>query len=164
MYYCIITDTSLIYVTEGDSVKLTCGPCRKHPKSDECEYSDGLTRSRDTQVATYVNRRVGQNFSIFLDSAAFRDPNILSVRLAENATNHSVSIVNVYNNRSSKHRALANTMQHLIANLEAIKDVGVLQGDFNLHHQEWDNVVVNDTDADAEALMQATFLADLTLR
>ncbi|KIL56900.1 hypothetical protein M378DRAFT_435252 [Amanita muscaria Koide BX008] len=39
-----------------DGAKPTCGPCRKHPKEDDCEYSDGPTRSRTQILEETVSR------------------------------------------------------------------------------------------------------------
>ncbi|KAJ7194842.1 hypothetical protein GGX14DRAFT_545978 [Mycena pura] len=39
-----------------DGVKPICGPCRKHPKDDECEYSDGPARSRTKALEDTVQR------------------------------------------------------------------------------------------------------------
>ncbi|KAF7289180.1 hypothetical protein MIND_01379100 [Mycena indigotica] len=39
-----------------DGVKPVCGPCRKHPKDDECEYNDGPTRSRTKALEDMVQR------------------------------------------------------------------------------------------------------------
>ncbi|KAF8344517.1 hypothetical protein F5887DRAFT_970299 [Amanita rubescens] len=39
-----------------DGVKPTCGPCRRHPKEDDCEYSDGPTRSRTQILEETVTR------------------------------------------------------------------------------------------------------------
>lgn len=37
-------------------MKPICGPCIKHPKDDECEYSDGPGRSRTKQLEDTVSR------------------------------------------------------------------------------------------------------------
>ncbi|KAJ7818301.1 kinase-like domain-containing protein [Mycena olivaceomarginata] len=37
-----------------DGMKPICGPCRKHPKDDECEWSDGPARSRTKQLEETV--------------------------------------------------------------------------------------------------------------
>jgi hypothetical protein len=39
-----------------DGVKPTCGPCRRHPKDDECEYNDGPGRSRTRVLEDTVSR------------------------------------------------------------------------------------------------------------
>ncbi|KAJ7782458.1 hypothetical protein DFH07DRAFT_790706 [Mycena maculata] len=39
-----------------DGQKPICGPCRKHPKDDECEYSDGQARSRTKALEDTVAR------------------------------------------------------------------------------------------------------------
>ncbi|KAJ7478668.1 hypothetical protein B0H11DRAFT_2234126 [Mycena galericulata] len=39
-----------------DGQKPMCGPCRKHPKDDECEYSDGPARSRTKALEDTVSR------------------------------------------------------------------------------------------------------------
>ncbi|KAJ6593094.1 hypothetical protein B0H19DRAFT_1245906 [Mycena capillaripes] len=39
-----------------DGQKPICGPCRKHPKDDECEYSDGPARSRTKALEDTVQR------------------------------------------------------------------------------------------------------------
>ncbi|KAJ7654361.1 hypothetical protein B0H17DRAFT_385970 [Mycena rosella] len=39
-----------------DGQKPICGPCRKHPKDDECEYSDGPARSRTKALEDTVSR------------------------------------------------------------------------------------------------------------
>ncbi|KAJ7023359.1 hypothetical protein C8F04DRAFT_1134562 [Mycena alexandri] len=39
-----------------DGLKPVCGPCRKHPKDDECEYSDGPARSRTKALEDTVQR------------------------------------------------------------------------------------------------------------
>ncbi|CAK5266615.1 unnamed protein product [Mycena citricolor] len=39
-----------------DGVKPICGPCRKHPKDDECEYTDGPVRSRTKALEDTVQR------------------------------------------------------------------------------------------------------------
>ncbi|TFK39826.1 hypothetical protein BDQ12DRAFT_603499 [Crucibulum laeve] len=39
-----------------DGVKPICGPCRRHPKDDECEYSDGPGRSRTKVLEDTVSR------------------------------------------------------------------------------------------------------------
>ncbi|KAJ7072956.1 hypothetical protein C8F01DRAFT_955703, partial [Mycena amicta] len=39
-----------------DGVKPICGPCRKHPKDDDCEYSDGPARSRTKALEDTVSR------------------------------------------------------------------------------------------------------------
>ncbi|KAJ7647933.1 hypothetical protein FB45DRAFT_1020142 [Roridomyces roridus] len=39
-----------------DGMKPVCGPCRKSPKDDECEYSDGPTRSRTKALEDTVSR------------------------------------------------------------------------------------------------------------
>ncbi|KAF8172260.1 hypothetical protein K438DRAFT_183850 [Mycena galopus ATCC 62051] len=39
-----------------DGIKPICGPCRKHPKDDECEYSDGPARSRTKALEDTVQR------------------------------------------------------------------------------------------------------------
>ncbi|KAJ7108823.1 hypothetical protein C8R44DRAFT_297301 [Mycena epipterygia] len=39
-----------------DGQKPVCGPCRKHPKDDECEYSDGPARSRTKALEDTVSR------------------------------------------------------------------------------------------------------------
>ncbi|KIL57959.1 hypothetical protein M378DRAFT_15912 [Amanita muscaria Koide BX008] len=39
-----------------DGAKPTCGPCRKHPKEDDCEYSDGPTRSITQILEETVSR------------------------------------------------------------------------------------------------------------
>ncbi|KAJ7165539.1 hypothetical protein C8R43DRAFT_1164857 [Mycena crocata] len=39
-----------------DGLKPICGPCRKHPKDDECEYSDGPARSRTKALEDTVAR------------------------------------------------------------------------------------------------------------
>ncbi|KAJ7646037.1 hypothetical protein DFH06DRAFT_581858 [Mycena polygramma] len=39
-----------------DGHKPICGPCRKHPKDDECEYSDGPARSRTKALEDTVQR------------------------------------------------------------------------------------------------------------
>lgn len=39
-----------------DGVKPICGPCRRHPKDDECEYSDGPGRSRTKVLEDTVTR------------------------------------------------------------------------------------------------------------
>ncbi|KAF8142202.1 hypothetical protein K438DRAFT_1878645 [Mycena galopus ATCC 62051] len=39
-----------------DGMKPVCGPCRKHPKDDECEYSDGPARSRTKALEDTVQR------------------------------------------------------------------------------------------------------------
>lgn len=37
-------------------MKPICGPCRKHPKDDDCEYSDGPGRSRTKVLEDTVSR------------------------------------------------------------------------------------------------------------
>jgi hypothetical protein len=37
-------------------VKPVCGPCRRHPKDDDCEYSDGPGRSRTKVLEDTVSR------------------------------------------------------------------------------------------------------------
>lgn len=39
-----------------DGVKPTCGPCRRHPRDDECEYNDGPGRSRTRVLEDTVSR------------------------------------------------------------------------------------------------------------
>ncbi|KAJ7286750.1 hypothetical protein C8J57DRAFT_571395 [Mycena rebaudengoi] len=39
-----------------DGQKPMCGPCRKHPKDDDCEYSDGPARSRTKALEDTVSR------------------------------------------------------------------------------------------------------------
>ncbi|KAJ7099277.1 hypothetical protein B0H15DRAFT_796964 [Mycena belliarum] len=39
-----------------DGQKPICGPCRKHPKDDDCEYSDGPARSRTKALEDTVAR------------------------------------------------------------------------------------------------------------
>ncbi|KAJ7814481.1 hypothetical protein B0H13DRAFT_1924806 [Mycena leptocephala] len=39
-----------------DGTKPICGPCRKRPKDDECEYSEGPTRSRTKALEETVRR------------------------------------------------------------------------------------------------------------
>jgi hypothetical protein len=39
-----------------DGNKPVCGPCRRHPKEDECEYSDGPGRSRTKALEEQVLR------------------------------------------------------------------------------------------------------------
>ncbi|KAF9006114.1 hypothetical protein BDQ17DRAFT_1540719 [Cyathus striatus] len=39
-----------------DGVKPVCGPCRKHPKDDDCEYADGPSRSRTKILEDTVSR------------------------------------------------------------------------------------------------------------
>ncbi|KAJ7863312.1 hypothetical protein B0H14DRAFT_474920 [Mycena olivaceomarginata] len=39
-----------------DGIKPICGPCQKHPKDDECEYSDGPARSRTKALEDTVQR------------------------------------------------------------------------------------------------------------
>ncbi|KAG6856126.1 hypothetical protein H0H87_007281, partial [Tephrocybe sp. NHM501043] len=39
-----------------DGVKPVCGPCRKHPKDDDCEYADGPGRSRTKVLEDTVSR------------------------------------------------------------------------------------------------------------
>lgn len=39
-----------------DGAKPVCGPCRRHPKEDECEYSDGPGRSRTKALEEQVLR------------------------------------------------------------------------------------------------------------
>ncbi|KAK7057829.1 hypothetical protein R3P38DRAFT_2599373 [Favolaschia claudopus] len=39
-----------------DGMKPVCGPCRKHPKDDDCEYSDGPARSRTKALEDTVQR------------------------------------------------------------------------------------------------------------
>ncbi|KAJ6593229.1 hypothetical protein B0H19DRAFT_1010606 [Mycena capillaripes] len=39
-----------------DGQKPICGPCRKHPKDDECEYSNGPARSRTKALEDVVQR------------------------------------------------------------------------------------------------------------
>ncbi|RXW23877.1 hypothetical protein EST38_g1966 [Candolleomyces aberdarensis] len=39
-----------------DGVKPVCGPCRRHPKEDECEYADGPGRSRTKALEEQVSR------------------------------------------------------------------------------------------------------------
>ncbi|KAJ6631297.1 hypothetical protein B0H10DRAFT_1978077 [Mycena sp. CBHHK59/15] len=39
-----------------DGQKPICGPCRKHPKDDDCEYSDGPARSRTKALEDTVSR------------------------------------------------------------------------------------------------------------
>ncbi|KAJ7288956.1 hypothetical protein C8J57DRAFT_523443 [Mycena rebaudengoi] len=39
-----------------DGQKPICGPCRKHPKNDDCEYSDGPARSRTKALEDAVSR------------------------------------------------------------------------------------------------------------
>ncbi|KAJ7826864.1 hypothetical protein B0H14DRAFT_3467369 [Mycena olivaceomarginata] len=39
-----------------DGMKPICGPCRKSPKDDECEYSDGPARSRTKALEDTVQR------------------------------------------------------------------------------------------------------------
>ncbi|KAF6761603.1 hypothetical protein DFP72DRAFT_987787 [Ephemerocybe angulata] len=40
----------------ADGSKPICGPCRRHPKEDECEYSDGPGRSRTKALEEQVLR------------------------------------------------------------------------------------------------------------
>ncbi|KAF5379062.1 hypothetical protein D9615_005944 [Tricholomella constricta] len=42
--------------TKCDGVKPVCGPCRMHPKDDDCEYSDGPGRSRTKVLEDTVSR------------------------------------------------------------------------------------------------------------
>ncbi|KAF7294545.1 Zn(2)-C6 fungal-type domain-containing protein [Mycena indigotica] len=39
-----------------DGIRPTCGPCRKQPKEDQCEYTDGPTRSRTKALEDTVQR------------------------------------------------------------------------------------------------------------
>ncbi|KAG5732328.1 hypothetical protein E4T56_gene11563 [Termitomyces sp. T112] len=39
-----------------DGIKPVCGPCRKHPKDDDCEYADGSGRSRTKVLEDTVSR------------------------------------------------------------------------------------------------------------
>ncbi|TFK29693.1 hypothetical protein FA15DRAFT_631604 [Coprinopsis marcescibilis] len=39
-----------------DGTKPVCGPCRRHPKDDECEYADGPGRSRTKALEDQVSR------------------------------------------------------------------------------------------------------------
>ncbi|KAJ6590907.1 hypothetical protein B0H10DRAFT_1729893, partial [Mycena sp. CBHHK59/15] len=39
-----------------DGQKPICGPCRKQPRDDECEYSDGPARSRTKALEDTVSR------------------------------------------------------------------------------------------------------------
>ncbi|KAG6830373.1 hypothetical protein H0H92_001010 [Tricholoma furcatifolium] len=39
-----------------DAAKPTCGPCRKHPKEEDCEYADGPGRSRTKALEEHVSR------------------------------------------------------------------------------------------------------------
>ncbi|KIL60325.1 hypothetical protein M378DRAFT_83863, partial [Amanita muscaria Koide BX008] len=111
-----------------------------------------------TQVATYVNKKVLSTHSIFVDPFTFNDCNILHTRLTNNETNDSMSMVNVYNNPS---RANVQTMNRLLNNMKYVEDLAILQGDFNLHHEEWDDT--DDNSPNAEALLQETFIMDLLL-
>jgi hypothetical protein len=43
-------------IQKCDGVKPTCGPCRRHPKDDECEYNDGPGRSRTRVLEDTVSR------------------------------------------------------------------------------------------------------------
>lgn len=45
-----------IYLQKCDGAKPVCGPCRRHPKEDECEYADGPGRSRTKALEEQVLR------------------------------------------------------------------------------------------------------------
>ena len=93
-----------------------------------------------SQVAIYINKRFLNDFQIFPDFSPTIDPNVLPVTLKHNLLRScSFTIVNVYNPPKTRNSAIAS----LLETLPNLKDVVVIEGDFNLHSGIWDPARVN---------------------
>jgi len=109
----------------------------------------------ESQVAIYVNKRILPTFSLFMDPFEVPSPNVLTLRLTRNTDQSSAMFVCLYNRPTTRNEAV-NT---LISTLPFLRNVAIVQGDFNLHSPEWDPRCTETDDAAIE-LLNALTLAD----
>ena len=101
-----------------------------------------------SQVAIFVNRRILQEFAIFMDPLSFPNPNIIDLRLTRIVDNTSATVVCLYNPPSSKNSAIYD----LVRAIPQRPDLALIQGDFNLHSPAWDSRVQDHNDLTEELL------------
>ena len=111
-----------------------------------------------TQVCIYINRRLLSTFRLSADPNASHDPNVLVLTVTDRVMHHTASMVCLYNLPKSGNSAV-HAFFHLLPNLD---DLMVVQGDFNLHSQDWDPLV-SQSPRIATDLLAALTLSELTL-
>ena len=104
-----------------------------HHRQWQCVEKSAIQST--SQVAIYINKCFLDQFQIFPDFSPSLDPNVLPVTFKHNIImSCSFTIINIYNppkTRNSAIRSLVNLVPRL-------KDVLVIQGDFNLPSGIWD--------------------------
>ena len=92
-----------------------------------------------SQVGCYVHTRVTSAFHLAVDSVSFCDANIICFSLTDLISGFRESFVNVY-----RHPTNRSTLTNLFNGLLQIKDIAIVQGDFNAHSSFWDRTVIKD--------------------
>ena len=109
-----------------------------HHKQWQCVEKTASQPS--SQVAIYINKCFLNDFQIFPNFSPTIDPNVLPVTLKHNLFRScSFTIVNVYNPPKTRNSAIVSLLQ----TLPSLKDVVMVEGDFNLHSGIWDPARIN---------------------
>ena len=138
---------------EGDPV---IGPV--YHKAWECVQK--LETYANTQVTIYVNKRILTTFSIFIDPHRIPHPNVLALDVSRIIDGVTSTIINLYNPPQSANSAV----RHLIRALQSDDlSPAIIQGDFNLHHVEWEPEREQLNNSIAEELLEAITEKDMDL-
>ena len=128
-----------------------------HHAGWECVHH--FPRYANTQVAVYVSRHILFDYYISFDPLESPDANLLILRLTRVLDGNVSTLVCLYNppatNNSSVFALLTLLCGHRL-------EPTLLQGDFNLHHEEWDPHTTSTSIISHDLLNELT-LAGLTL-
>ena len=111
-----------------------------------------------TQVAIYVNKQITNNHKIFMDPFLIPNTNILTVDIVCNKSECKASFICVYNPPWTNNSAI----KALYLNLESIPNVTIIQGNFNLHSNNWNPTIIDTPDI-ADDLLNVITLSGLSL-
>jgi hypothetical protein len=93
-----------------------------------------------------------------MDPFHIPDPNTLIVDITRLADSSTASFICIYNPPRTNNTAV----KALCLSLESIPNAAIIQGDFNLHANEWDPTII-DMPEIANDLLNITALTDMSL-
>ena len=97
-----------------------------------------------TQVAIFVNRRILGEYAVFTDPFSVPNPNVLELKLTKLSDNASATFFCIYNPPKTQNSAV----HDLMIRLPEAPNIALIQGDFNLHSEIWDEKHTSNRDHD----------------
>ena len=101
---------------------------------------DKRSSQPNSQIAIYVNNRLTTTYQLFPILDPLIDPGVLPLCIWHNTVpSLFFHVINVYNCPGSRHSAI----ESLLRLTPTLRNIAVIQGDFNLHSPLWDPGVTN---------------------